>query len=460
MGKEERREENKIEAMNALIAAVARRVQESGGRAMLVGGCVRDALLGIPCYDIDCEVHGIERNALRALLREFGEIDESGEAYGIFTIRGAGLDIALPRIERRTGPGHKDFVVKTDPYLSMEQSAARRDFTVNAIMRDALTGEYADPYGGMEDLQRGILRAVPGGQFEEDPLRVLRGAQFAARFDLWPDEHTISLMRNMPLAHLSASRVEAEMKKALMQAKKPSVFFEVLRACGQLHTWMPELENLIGVRQNPKYHPEGDAWTHTMMTLDRAAEERDAQETPYAFMLAALVHDLGKAESMRLDEDGVYRAAGHEQTGVPLAGSMLSRLALGKSVIAYAQELCLFHMDVHKCYYLRENQTKVNLMLDSVQDPFALIRLVVCDARGTGKPAEYADEEERFLMERYQGYLRDIKKEMPSAADMMALGVLPGRALGGAMKRARQLVLMGHDAKEAARLAAGEYTET
>ncbi|MBQ4608742.1 MAG: tRNA nucleotidyltransferase, partial [Clostridia bacterium] len=136
------------QTMTRLIEGIARRVQEAGGRAMLVGGCVRDVLLGIPCYDIDCEVHGVGRDALRALLREFGEIDESGESYGIFTIRGAGLDIALPRVERRTGPGHKDFAVETDPYLSMEQSAARRDFTVNAIMRDALTGEYVDPFGG------------------------------------------------------------------------------------------------------------------------------------------------------------------------------------------------------------------------------------------------------------------------------------------------------------------------
>ena len=448
------------QTMTRLIEGIARRVQEAGGRAMLVGGCVRDGLLGMPCYDIDCEVHGVGRDALRALLREFGEIDESGESYGIFTIRGAGLDIALPRVERRTGPGHKDFAVETDPHLSMEQSAARRDFTVNAIMRDALTGEYVDPFGGMEDLQRGILRAVAGGQFEEDPLRVLRGAQFAARFSLWPDDETIRLMRDMPLVHLSASRVEAEMKKALMQAKKPSVFFEVLRACNQLHTWMPELENLIGVRQNPKYHPEGDAWTHTMMTLDRAAEERDAQETPYAFMLAALSHDLGKAESMCLDKDGVYRAAEHEVTGVPLVSSMLSRLALGKSAITYAQEMCFLHMDVHKCYYLQKSQAQVNLLLDRSMDPFALVRMVVCDVRGTGVPRENAQAEEQFVMARYDGYLRDAQKKMPSAKELLALGVLPGRRLGEAVKRARQLVLMGHDAKEAARLAAQEYAES
>ena len=171
-----------------MIKSIARRIDSAGGRALLVGGCVRDEILGLPCYDIDCEVHGLAPEKLKALLMEFGETDAGGERYGIFTIKGEGLDFALPRREEKTGTGHKDFVVFSDPDLSPEAAAARRDFTVNAIMRDALTGEYVDPYGGMEDLRHGVLRAVPGGQFEEDPLRVLRGAQFAARFNLVPDQ--------------------------------------------------------------------------------------------------------------------------------------------------------------------------------------------------------------------------------------------------------------------------------
>ena len=217
-----------------MIRAIAQRAYDMGGRALLVGGCVRDGLLDIPCYDIDCEVHGIEPKALRAMLREFGEIDETGSAYGIYTIKDMGLDIALPRRETRTGSGHKDFSVSVDPALSCEEAAARRDFTVNAIMRDALTGEYVDPYGGMDDLKKGILRAVPGGQFEEDPLRVLRGAQFAARFHLTPDEETIQKMRCMPVIHLSAARVLAETKKALEMSDTPSVFFRILENCRRL----------------------------------------------------------------------------------------------------------------------------------------------------------------------------------------------------------------------------------
>ena len=168
----------------AMIRQIAQRVDALGGQALLVGGCVRDGLLNIPCYDIDCEVHGVAPEALSALLREFGEIDTSGERYGIFTIRGAGIDIALPRRERRTGPGHKDFEVEIDPDMNPAQAAARRDFTVNAIMRDALTGEYIDPYGGIQDLEDGVLRAMPGAHFEEDPLRVLRGRSLPQGFIL------------------------------------------------------------------------------------------------------------------------------------------------------------------------------------------------------------------------------------------------------------------------------------
>ena len=163
------------------IRGIALRAKALGGRAMLVGGCVRDALTGRGSADIDCEVYGLAPQALRSLAAEFGEVDESGARYGIFSLKGAGIDLAVPRLERRTGPKHGDFDVRLDPALPFARAAARRDFTVNAILRDALTGEIVDPFGGQADLRRGVLRAVPGDGFAEDPLRVLRGAQFAAR---------------------------------------------------------------------------------------------------------------------------------------------------------------------------------------------------------------------------------------------------------------------------------------
>lgn len=445
--------------MNQMIHAIARRVHARGGRALLVGGCVRDALLGRACTDIDCEVHGVAPDALCALLGEFGEIDDSGREYGIFTIRGAGIDIALPRTETRTGPGHRDFAVTVDPWLSPARAALRRDFTVNAIMRDALTGEYVDPLGGMEDLSRGVLRAVPGGGFEEDPLRVLRGAQFAARFGLTPDVGTLQSMRRMPTDRLSAARVWAEMNKALETARQPDVFFRVLRDADALEPWFHELAALCGVRQNVLYHPEGDAFAHTLLTLRAAAEVRDGSSHPLLFMLAALTHDLGKAVSARQDADGQWRAPGHADTGVPLCGDMLSRLGAPKAAIRYAQDMCRLHMRVHEAYYTRADEARMNLLLDESVCARDLTLLAVCDARGTGKPREQADREEAFLMDRLAAYERAVSGPMPDARMLMAAGAVPGPDMKEALSEARRRVLCGEALKEACAQAAGKKTK-
>jgi len=440
-----------------MIKSIAQRIAENGGRALLVGGCVRDEMLGLPCYDVDCEVHGLEPEKLKMLLCEFGEIDESGERYGVFTLKGSGLDFALPRRERRTGPGHKDFTVEIDPDLSPEQAAARRDFTVNAIMRDALTGEYVDPYGGMKDLRCGVLRAVPGGQFEEDPLRVLRGAQFAARFDLAPDEETLKSMRNMPLDNLSGTRVYAEMKKALLMAKQPDVFFRMLEKADALGYWFAELKALRNAPQNPVHHPEGDAFEHTMLTLSAAAEIKDQMSDPLAFMLAALTHDLGKTISTKLNDKGVWQAIGHEHTGIELCEKMLSRLGVPKAMIAYAKNMCALHMRLHVCYYGKARVSRTNVLFDESVCADDLAWLVVCDTRGTGKPREAADIEEQFIMERLEAYKQAAAKPMPDAKMLMALGVEAGPNMKKALAFARERVLCGDETEHAARMAVRQY---
>lgn len=444
---------NQQERQRALIHQIASAVHHLGGRALLVGGCVRDALRGVPCYDIDCEVHGVPLEELRALLAQFGGIDESGEKYGVFTIKGAGIDIALPRVETRTGPGHKDFAVSIHPDLPPEKAAGRRDFTVNAIMRDALTGEYVDPFGGMKDLESGVLRAVPGGQFEEDPLRVLRGAQFAARFGLSPDEETICRMRRMPLDCLSAARVMEETKKALLKSSRPGMFFRVLEAANALEPWFAELAALRKIPQNPAYHPEGDALEHTLMVLDEAAAIRDRMDDPLAFMLAALCHDLGKAASMQVRGDGRIQAIGHEYTGVPLIGDMLSRLGVGKKTIAYAGNMCKLHMRVHTCYYGKARVSRTNLLFDEAMNAEELAWLVVCDSRGTGKPRENADIEEAFIMERLRLYEEAAAKPMPDASMLMDAGMKPGPELRDAIAKARELVLSGNTLESAVKRA-------
>lgn len=428
---------------------IALRAKELGGRAMLVGGCVRDGLLGIPSADIDCEVYGLAPDALRALAAQFGDVDDSGEKYGIFALSGAGIDLAVPRTERRTGPHHGDFEVLPDPTLSFEKAASRRDFTVNAILRDVLTGEIVDPFGGQADLKNHILRAVPGAGFEEDPLRVLRGAQFAARYDLSVDEATMEKMRRMPTDALSPARVMSETKKALMQSARPEIYFDILRRAGALEVWFKELAALIGVRQNPKYHPEGDAYVHTMLVLRAAAEMREAAQKPLNLMLAALVHDLGKAATTTQDQNGNYHSCEHEIAGVPILYTMLTRIGAGKDLLAYCANMCRLHMRTHTCFYNHSREGRTNLLFDESVCPHDLVLLAVCDAMGKGGRTEKSDEEERFLTERLAVYEKALSMPMLSGDMLIARGMKPGRSMAQALNEARRLMLCGAKLEDA-----------
>ena len=426
-----------------LIRAITLRAKEMGGRAMLVGGCVRDELMGLPSADIDCEVYGLAPDALRALAAQFGTVDDSGEKYGIFSLRSEGIDLAVPRTEKRIGPHHGDFEVLPDPNLSFERAAARRDFTVNAILRDALTGEIVDPFGGREDLKNRILRAVPDEGFEADPLRVLRGAQFAARFSLTVDEATMEKMRRMPTDALSPARVMGETKKALMQSARPDVYFDILRRAGALEGWFKELTALIGVPQNPKYHPEGDAYVHTMFVLRAAAEMKEAAERPLDLMFAALVHDLGKAVTTTQDEKGDYHSYEHEIAGIPLLRAMLARIGAGKETTAYCENMCRLHMRMHVCCYNHSREGRTNLLFDESVCPHDLVLLAVSDARGKGGRSEKSDDEERFLTERLAVYEKAVSKPMPSGDMLIARGMKPGRGMAQALREARRLTLCG-----------------
>lgn len=422
---------------------VAQAVCDHGGSTYYVGGFIRDKLLGIENKDIDIEVHGISPDTLAAILDGLGQRISIGESFGIFNLKGYCLDIAMPRKEELRGHGHKDFAIFVDPFIGTKGAALRRDFTVNALMQDVLTGEIIDHFGGTEDLRKGVLRHVNDASFGEDPLRVLRGAQFAARYNLIPAKETVALCRSMSLQHLPKERIEGELKKALLKAERPSVFFEILREMEQLDIWFPELKALIGIEQSPVYHAEGDVWNHTMMVLDEAAKLRDRVAQPYPFMLGALCHDLGKAVCSE-EKDGVIHAYGHETKGLPIAEAFLHRITNETKCIDYVLNLTLLHMKPNTAAAMGSSIKSTNKMFDSATDPEALVAIALADDRGRISQ-KHSGDNEAFLTQRLEIYREYMARPYVMGKDLIAAGLQPGKDFSEILAYAHKLRLAGVD---------------
>lgn len=431
--------------MDASITArrLAEAVDRRGGRTFYVGGCVRDRLRGVPCTDIDVEVHGLRPQVLEALLDDLGQRLTMGASFGIYGLKGCSLDIAMPRKEHLRGSGHRDFDVCVDPFLGPAQAARRRDFTINAMMEDVLTGELVDPFGGQEDLKAGILRHVDGSTFGDDPLRVLRCAQFAARFGFSVAAETTARCKAMDLRTLSRERILAELEKALLQAPTPSVFFEVLRSMEQLSCWFPEVEALIGVPQPPRFHGEGDVWNHTMLVLDQAASMRQRTETPLFFLLAALCHDFGKAETTA-EHGGQLHAYGHETVGVPLAERFLRRLTDQRDLIAYVKNMTELHMKPNLLAGADSSVRATNRLFDRSVRPEDLILLALCDDRGRVS-AQPAPDHEAWLTERLAVFRRLMAEPCVLGRDLLEAGLTPGPEFSDILAYAHKLRLAGVD---------------
>ncbi len=308
------------------ILELADAVGAAGGRALLVGGCVRDMLMNTEPKDWDLEVYQLEPAKLREILDQFPPVNVVGEAFTVYKL-GHDLDVSSPRRERKAGRGHRGFVIEGDTTMTISEATQRRDFTVNAILNDPLTGELIDPFGGQQDIKKKVLRAVSRETFPEDSLRVLRAAQFASRFEFDIDSETVALCRTIDLTDLPQERIWGEMEKLLLGSRRPSVGIDWLRKLGAVDQLFPEIKSLEGVPQDPEWHPEGDVYVHTLLIVDRAREVID--DLPYpkqvTVMLAALAHDFGKPATTEFLE-GRWRSRGHEEAGVTPTESFLDRL--------------------------------------------------------------------------------------------------------------------------------------
>ena len=416
------------EMAQRLAAAVA----EAGGRAYYVGGSVRDRLLGIPGKDLDLEIHGLAEERLFSLLAALGAPLAMGESYPVYGLRGYNLDISLPR-SRSSG--------EWEPFLSPGAAAARRDFTVNALMEDVLSGALLDFYGGKQDIEHRILRHIQADTFREDPLRVLRCARFSATLGFSVASETSALCKSLSLENLPRERVFRELRRALMEAPKPSVFFTVLRDMEQLDCWFSPLNALIGIPQPPRYHGEGDAWNHTLMVLDQAAALKGYASDPLGFLLAALCHDYGKALCTTADERGIH-AYGHETAGLPLVKDFLGKLTNQKGLLPYVQNLVKLHMRPNTLACNQASEKATNKLLDAAMDPEALLALAAADDMGRITESPHICHRD-FWAERLSLYRKLMTAPSVGGRDLLEAGVNPGPAFSGYLQYARRLQLSG-----------------
>lgn len=428
--------ENKNFQMAKRIAAL---VSEAGGRTFYVGGYVRDKILGKENKDIDIEIHGITPKTLEEILDQVGERLEMGASFGVFGLRGYDLDIAMPRKEEAIGRGHKDFAVFVDPFLGTKKAAMRRDFTMNAMMEDVLTGELVDHFGGVDDIKKGVIRHVNTKTFVEDPLRVLRAAQFAARFQFVVAKETVELSKTMDLNYLACERIYAELEKALLKAKRPSIFFEEMRKMSQLTVWFKEIKQLIGVKQSPEHHPEGDVWNHTMMVIDEAAKLKNGASNPVAFMFTAICHDFGKIVTTE-EIDGKIHALGHEIEGLGLVEKFLKRITNEVKLRKYVLNMVELHMRPNMMASQKSKIKSTNKMFDLSLDPEGLVLFSIADHMGrTGKTRD--EKAEVFLNERLAIFHETMEKPYVMGSDLVKAGLKPSPKFHEILEYAHKLRL-------------------
>ncbi len=360
---------------------VSQIIRDAGGRALFVGGCIRDALLGANPKDFDIEVYGLTQDKLLKALEPHYRLDTVGASFGVTKLHGLDVDIALPRSETKLGEGHRGFEINVEPNLSFREATARRDLTINAIMYDMLTGEMIDPWNGVGDLNAKVLRHV-SEHFREDPLRVLRVMQFAARLDFTVVPETVEICRSMTPEGLPRERLGGEWEKLLVKGVRPSRGLRFLRECGWIQ-YYPELGALIGCEQTPEWHPEGDVWEHTLKAVDAGVPLR---KEPFgdalAFMAAVLCHDFGKPLTSVKCEDGRIRSISHDCVGVRPAQSFLRRLWLNNDLEKLVLALVACHMRAHEVAKSNSDRALRRLAVDALRLDL-LADVYECDLRAS-----------------------------------------------------------------------------
>lgn len=410
-------------------------LQEKGAHPILVGGCVRDHFLNLPIKDYDIEVFNIESfEILTDYLKNFGKVKLVGKSFGVLklSVENEEYDFALPRTEKKIGNGHKGFEVISNSFLSFEEAAIRRDFTINAIAYDFIKDEFLDPFNGINDLEKKVLKHIDDKSFIEDPLRVYRAIQFSSRFEFALDKETFLLCKKMVkqgnLQELASERVFEELKKIFFKSLKPSISFELLKELDILK-YFPELESLVGCEQEPEYHPEGDVWIHTLMCLDEMAKLKTGdEEKDLVLFLAILCHDLGKPLCTKVI-NGKITSHKHESLGLEPTLSFLEKLTNDKKLIKAVIPLVQYHLSPFQLYLAKSSDKAIKRLALKVNiEMLCIVCLADCLGRTIPDKCKCYDAI-NWLKEKYEGIMTESNTLNPlvMGKDLIELGFKPSK---------------------------------
>ncbi len=433
-----------------ILIDIANRLDKAGAKAILVGGAVRDFVLQKDVKDFDIEVYNINSyNDLASILSEFGAVNLVGKSFGVVKLRidKTEFDFSMPRQESKVGKGHRGFEIKVDAKLNFKEAARRRDFTINALGWDILEQKLLDPFGGSEDIKSKTLQIIDKESFTQDPLRVYRAVQFAARFGFKVSNETrklcCQLVDNGNLEELPKERIYEEIKKLLLKAPKPSVGLKLMHEFGILK-YFPELEALIGTKQEPAYHPEGDVWIHTLMVVDEAAKLRTGSEKEdLILMFSALCHDFGKPATTKVI-NGRIRAFNHEKEGIEPTLNFLKRLTNNKELKREVAKLVEFHLRPMQLFRggakssaIRRLSLKVNIS--------RLVKLAQADFYGRGGADKEKFEAGEWLLKKAKDLncLKAPPKRVLEGRDLINLGLEPSPKFSEILNKIYQAQIEG-----------------
>ncbi len=439
---------------------IVREIDGQGGKAFLVGGSVRDMLLGKkPTKDLDIEVYGMQPDTIQEIVEKYGKVMEVGKSFGVLKYYDDTLEIdfSLPRKDSKVGEGHRGFAVDTDPFMDIKEAVRRRDFTINAMMYDPVTEVLIDPFHGLADLEKRVLRVIDKDTFTEDPLRVMRGVQFVARFDLAVEMKSFLLMQKAvpSLEELPKERIQEEWKKLLLKAMKPSLGLKTMLDLGIIERYYPELFKLTETEQDPLWHPEGNVWIHTLQCINAGAQiiHREPLRVREAFviMLGILCHDLGKPETTIKAADRISTPE-HESAGEEPTRAFLNQIGADNETKEKVIPLVKNHLAPFS-FYKAEFRKGEKITDGAIRRlarrlyPATIYELtLVAEADYMGKGTRLHDRDENFksgawLIERSQALNvdRDKPENIIEGRDLISIGFSPDKIFGRIINAANQL---------------------